>query len=125
MELSSRFVINDNWEIAWTYAYTNAELTDDAPGLVGSFNVRDGARLPGHAEHQGTFNVTYSTVVFNDVSLDVNYGFIYSGDVYNIPGGDDDPLFDDDGNLGDRGGCLLYTSPSPRDQRGSRMPSSA
>ena len=29
---------------------------------------------------------------------------------------------------GDTGGfavCLLYTSPSPRDQRGSRMPSSA
>ena len=24
-----------------------------------------------------------------------------------------------------RCGCLLYTSPSPRDQRGSRMPSSA
>ena len=24
-----------------------------------------------------------------------------------------------------RGDCLLYTSPSPRDQRGSRMPSSA
>ena len=24
-----------------------------------------------------------------------------------------------------RGICLLYTSPSPRDQRGSRMPSSA
>ena len=23
------------------------------------------------------------------------------------------------------GNCLLYTSPSPRDQRGSRMPSSA
>ena len=30
------------------------------------------------------------------------------------------------GWLADRfGGCLLYTSPSPRDQRGSRMPSSA
>ena len=28
------------------------------------------------------------------------------------------------GSAGD-GGCLLYTSPSPRDQRGSRMPSSA
>ena len=25
----------------------------------------------------------------------------------------------------ERGTCLLYTSPSPRDQRGSRMPSSA
>ena len=28
-------------------------------------------------------------------------------------------------NLATRAGCLLYTSPSPRDQRGSRMPSSA
>ena len=28
-------------------------------------------------------------------------------------------------NFGCGGGCLLYTSPSPRDQRGSRMPSSA
>ena len=27
--------------------------------------------------------------------------------------------------LNNAGGCLLYTSPSPRDQRGSRMPSSA
>ena len=27
--------------------------------------------------------------------------------------------------LADRQSCLLYTSPSPRDQRGSRMPSSA
>ena len=26
---------------------------------------------------------------------------------------------------GNRASCLLYTSPSPRDQRGSRMPSSA
>ena len=26
---------------------------------------------------------------------------------------------------GQMNGCLLYTSPSPRDQRGSRMPSSA
>ena len=30
-----------------------------------------------------------------------------------------------DVRLSEVGGCLLYTSPSPRDQRGSRMPSSA
>ena len=30
-----------------------------------------------------------------------------------------------DAAKGLRSGCLLYTSPSPRDQRGSRMPSSA
>ena len=34
------------------------------------------------------------------------------------------PAFDLGGVVGDVG-CLLYTSPSPRDQRGSRMPSSA
>ena len=28
-------------------------------------------------------------------------------------------------DLAEKGVCLLYTSPSPRDQRGSRMPSSA
>ena len=28
-------------------------------------------------------------------------------------------------STGSREACLLYTSPSPRDQRGSRMPSSA
>ena len=32
---------------------------------------------------------------------------------------DNDPLF------GDGLGCLLYTSPSPRDRQKSRMPSSA
>ena len=35
-------------------------------------------------------------------------------------------LYDDNRNVvGIATGCLLYTSPSPRDQRGSRMPSSA
>ena len=81
LEIFGRWVINENWELAWTYAYTNAELTEDAPGLVGPFNVRDGARLPGHAEHQGTVNVTYSTYIFEDWGLDINYGVVYSGDV--------------------------------------------
>ena len=31
----------------------------------------------------------------------------------------------DDGDYSTINNCLLYTSPSPRDQRGSRMPSSA
>ena len=34
--------------------------------------------------------------------------------IWSIAPGDEQPKF-----------CLLYTSPSPRDQRGSRMPSSA
>ena len=33
--------------------------------------------------------------------------------------------WDQTSTVGPPEGCLLYTSPSPRDQRGSRMPSSA
>ena len=36
-----------------------------------------------------------------------------------------DPASPPDASLRDVFLCLLYTSPSPRDQRGSRMPSSA
>ena len=38
--------------------------------------------------------------------------YVVSGTLY---------IYDGDGGIT----CLLYTSPSPRDQRGSRMPSSA
>ena len=40
----------------------------------------------------------------------------------NSPSFDKNETVEVDEALGD---CLLYTSPSPRDQRGSRMPSSA
>ena len=35
------------------------------------------------------------------------------------------PILMGGGTLSSDNNCLLYTSPSPRDQRGSRMPSSA
>ena len=34
-------------------------------------------------------------------------------------------VFESDNQTGFTGGCLLYTSPSPRDPKTSRMPSSA
>ena len=39
--------------------------------------------------------------------------------------GDREGLVFESGEVTMPSGCLLYTSPSPRDQRGSRMPSSA
>ena len=66
-------------------------------------------------------------------------GHTYRGTTNEICGGDSNwgatdvevwyPICVEDADCGGRGacdgGCLLYTSPSPRDQRGSRMPSSA
>jgi iron complex outermembrane receptor protein len=106
LEMQGRWLINESWEMSATYAYTNAELTARAPGLVGPFDALDGARLPGHAEHQGSINVTYSTEVWRGIALDVNYGLVYSSDIYNITGGDEDPLVDATAAdaPGDRGG---------------------
>ena len=104
-EFQGRWLINENWDAALTYAYTSAELTDTAPGLVGPFDALDGTRLPGSPEHQATFNVTYNTTIWDSVDLVINYGVVYTGDIYNIPGGDKDPLVDPDtGAPGDRGG---------------------
>jgi iron complex outermembrane receptor protein len=104
-EFQGRWLINENWDAALTYAYTSAELTDTAPGLVGPFDALDGTRLPGSPEHQATFNVTYNTTIWDSVDLAINYGVVYTGDIYNIPGGDEDPLVDPDtGAPGDRGG---------------------
>ena len=50
-----------------------------------------------------------------------------ASDVYNLPIGTE-PVLQSDGDytlILPPNYCLLYTSPSPRDQRGSRMPSSA
>ncbi|MBO6703603.1 MAG: TonB-dependent receptor [Pseudomonadales bacterium] len=104
IEFQGRWLINDNWETSVTYAYTKAELTADAPGLVGPLDALDGTRLPGSPEHQGTFNVTYNTTVFDGVDLAINYGVVYTGDVFNIPGGDDNTLVDGNGDPQTRGG---------------------
>ena len=66
-----------------------------------------------HISHSSNVSQSF-TLLVNQVSQGV---FNYGQDVYTIG-----PL---EGNCVDGIGCLLYTSPSPRDQRGSRMPSSA
>ena len=60
-------------------------------------------QLPSESEMSALFGVSRITVrqALSDLQKE--------GLIFKIPGK----------------GCLLYTSPSPRDQRGSRMPSSA
>ncbi|MFV8820024.1 TonB-dependent receptor [Haliea sp. E17] len=108
LEFQGSYLLGEHWEFSATYAYTKAELTEYAPGLVGPFDAEKGARLPGSPEHQGTLNITYTDTVFDGMDLRVNYGIIYTGDVYNVVGGDKDPLVDPDTGLpGDRGGEAL------------------
>lgn len=105
VEFQGRWLINTNWSASLTYAYTDAKLTARAPGLVGPFDALSGARLPGHAKRQGAFNVNYDTT-FSGWDVTLNYGFVFSSDVLNMPGGARDPLVDaDNGDApADRGG---------------------
>ncbi|AWL13232.1 hypothetical protein HMF8227_02783 [Saliniradius amylolyticus] len=92
VEISTRAVLSDSLTAYATYAYTKAELTEDAPFLfdiVGDpgsaiqdfYDGKDGDRLPGSPETQFSFGATYTTEVFDDLLLDVNYGLTYQSDV--------------------------------------------
>lgn len=100
IEISSRAALSDNLMAYATYAYTKAELTSDAPYLFKVLNAdelsdgaqqsfydgKDGDRLPGSPEQQFSLGATYSTEVFGDTSLDINYGLTYQSDVYSKVG---------------------------------------
>lgn len=93
-EFQGQWIIDTSWSASLTYAYTKAELSERAPELVDIFDALAGARLPGHAEHQGSLNINYDTQVLNGWDLTVNYGLVFSSDVFNVVGGDEDPLVD-------------------------------
>lgn len=97
VELSLRGIIGDNITTYATYAYTKAELTADAPFLFGVYDEqgtelqdfydgKDGDRLPGTAEHQFSFGITYSQDIFDDKMLNINYGITAQSDVYTTVG---------------------------------------
>lgn len=84
VEISSRAIVSDNLTAYATYAYTQAELTSDAPYLFnkdGSDGGQDGDRLPGSAENQFSLGLNYQTEVMNNKMLDVNYGITAQSDV--------------------------------------------
>ncbi|MBQ4833786.1 TonB-dependent receptor [Pseudoalteromonas sp. MMG010] len=93
LELSSRAVLSDSFSAYATYAYTKAELTSDAPFLFnsdGTDGAVSGDRLPGSPEHQFSLGLNYQTDVFNDKTLDINYGLTAQSDIISTVGLHDD-----------------------------------
>lgn len=94
IEISTRAMLSESLTAYATYAYTQAELTDDAPYLFGvpndlddtSLNAYSGDRLPGSPEQQVSFGLNYSTEIMGDKLLDVNYGLTYQSDIYSKVG---------------------------------------
>jgi iron complex outermembrane receptor protein len=80
LELEFNWQINDNWAFRGSYAYTDAELANDAP-LLAEGTAQKGDRLPGTPEHQGTAFVHYTRTLNADLELSVDYGLTAQSNV--------------------------------------------
>jgi outer membrane receptor protein involved in Fe transport len=89
-EFTGSLQIIDGLSLAATYAYVNARLTEDAPGLItvdnDKFDTFAGDRLPGSQRHQGSLIATYNTPLSEDTDLTLNWAATYHGDVFTKTG---------------------------------------
>ncbi|MDP3856850.1 MAG: TonB-dependent receptor [Stagnimonas sp.] len=74
VELQVVGLLSRNWRINANYAYVNAELTEDAPGIVRGDDAFSGDRLPGSPKHQGSLLIAYNHALFGAWSGSANYG---------------------------------------------------
>jgi iron complex outermembrane recepter protein len=85
-EVSGRAIINDNFAVSGTWAYVDAKLTQDAPGLVDGEDAFDGDRLAGTPKHSASASLDYYQTIGNDFELNFNYGMTYISSVYTKTG---------------------------------------
>ena len=81
VEMSWQWYMTDALSFSGSYAYTNAELTDDAPGLVGSEDGEDGDRLPGSPEHQAYTALNYGLPLTDGSQIDFDWSMTFTSDV--------------------------------------------
>ena len=81
VELSGQWYITDALSVMGSYAYTDAELSEDAPGLINGVDGEDGDRLPGTPEHQGFLAVNYGLPLRDGSQLDFDWSMTATSDV--------------------------------------------
>jgi outer membrane receptor protein involved in Fe transport len=82
VELTTRWSITDNLELAANYTFNDAQLAEDAPGLVDGVDAFDGDRLAGSPEQQGTLLLAYTRPLDNGLTLMADYSLTAVSDVY-------------------------------------------
>ena len=103
---------------------------DAVVAVLQSDFLTQGSQVPAFEERVATYTGAKFGVAVNSATSALHIACLALGLGQGEKGKDDwlwtTPItFTASANCGLYCGCLLYTSPSPRDQRGSRMPSSA
>ena len=100
----------------WIYTFRDSDFTYN-----GTTYERFTQRRNGSEASVFGFELAAQTQLLDNLNLAANYTFTDSSTDNILEGRSDVPLAGAVENMY----CLLYTSPSPRDKRQSRMPSSA
>jgi len=105
VELQVQALLPAGFSLMASYAYNDAQLTEDVPGLVldltnsGRFDsfgnpikvtrlndAFDGDRLPGSPQHTGSLTLQYSRQLANGYGFDASYGIAANSDVITTVG---------------------------------------
>lgn len=81
IEMAGQWLLSERLSLMGSYAYTDAELAQDAPGLVDGVDAFDGDRLAGTPEHQGSLALNYAVPLANGSELEFDWSMTATGDV--------------------------------------------
>lgn len=81
VEMAGQWLLSERIALIGSYAYTQAELAEDAPGLVDGEDAFDGDRLAGTPEHQGSLALNYSIPMADGSEVELDWSMTATGDV--------------------------------------------
>jgi outer membrane receptor protein involved in Fe transport len=81
LELSSQYFITPSLSFSGSYAYTDAQLTQNAPGIVGGEDAYSGDRLPGSPKNQVYMAAHYEIPLNDGSQLDFDWSMSYQSNV--------------------------------------------
>ncbi|NQX87261.1 MAG: TonB-dependent receptor [Halioglobus sp.] len=82
IEIEATWFITPDWYLQGSYAYTDAELSDFAPGIVDGEDAFAGDRLPGTPKNQGFLATNYTIPLNNGSDIDLYYSVVGQSNVY-------------------------------------------
>jgi iron complex outermembrane receptor protein len=90
IDFSGSFKVTPNLQLMATYAYDDAHLTQNVPGLVVSHGSRyeafAGDRLPGSTKNSGSLQAIYTYPLAGDTDIQAVWGTTFTGDIYSRVG---------------------------------------